>query len=49
MIGYIPSSKLSDEEKKTILAIAIKRFGIFYDSPITEKRQLKLYIKIKVS
>lgn len=41
IIGFVPSSNLSDSERNAIYGITIKRFGSFFDMPISEKQAIQ--------
>ncbi len=41
VIGFVLDSGLTDDEDNALYGIAVKRFGSFFDMPISEKRALK--------
>ncbi|OOF53212.1 hypothetical protein BKK56_11680 [Rodentibacter genomosp. 2] len=41
VIGFVPSSNLNDSERSAIYGITIKRFGSFFDMPISKNKALK--------
>lgn len=45
VIGFVPSSNLSDSEINAIYGITVKRFGPIFDMPITQQEAINLLDK----